>query len=99
MQANYFLKSPGAVLDYTLDWESRYLGDGESLSEDLGWSVFPDDAAAGGLRLDATGFDAGATTVRVAGGRNGATYQLRNRIRTSAGRTDERVVVLRIAPR
>lgn len=97
--SGYYLKPPGAALDYTIDWASAYLAPSETLEADLGWSVTPDEPDAGGLVLVSNSLDGGATTARVSGGRLGSSYRLSSKIRTSLGRIDERAVLIRVGQR
>ena len=88
-----FLKDPGAVLDYTMDWSGGYLQSGETISTSV-WVIFPGD-----MTQSAAGNTATACTVTVQGGSAGQIYQLTNRITTSQGRTDERSISVRVEQR
>ncbi len=90
-----FLKDPAALVDYEIEW-GDWLADGETLT-DSSWMVEP--VEAGGLAIT---MQAGIGTARrasVSGGVRGHLYRLTNRITTSAGRTDERSLAIRITER
>lgn len=87
------LKDPDAVLDYRVDWGADYLADGELLAASE-WSVAPDEA--GGITIAGNDFDASTSTAKAAGGVAGHLYNLVNRITTSAGRIDERSILIRV---
>ena len=93
---SYLLKDPDAVLDYTVDWAADYLAPGELLAQS-DWNVVPDEE--GGVALAGSDFDAATSTVKAAGGVAGHVYSLVNRITTSAGRIDERSIVIRVEKR
>lgn len=93
---SYLLKDPQAVLDYRVDWGADYLAAGELLAASA-WSVAPDEA--GGVSITGSDFDATSSTVNAAGGIAGRLYALVNRITTSAGRIDERSILLRVEDR
>jgi hypothetical protein len=96
IEMSYFLKDPGAVLDYTIDWGAEYLAAGELLAAS-DWSVNPDEP--GGVSIEGADFDATTTTVKAAGGIAGRLYNLVNRITTANGRIDDRSIVLRVENR
>lgn len=80
-------KDPDAVLDWRFDW-SDWLGDGEEItSRDI--TVEP------GLDLDSESADTQTVTVWLSGGDPGNNYTVACRIQTTAGRTDERSIVIR----
>ncbi|WP_321397376.1 hypothetical protein [Emcibacter sp.] len=90
-----YLKDPAAVVDFSIDWGSNYLLDGEDIASSS-WSVFPEDVDQG-LVIDQEPVPAnGATAVFVSGGVTGVIYRLTNRISTSQGRTDERSLTIRV---
>ena len=93
---SFLLKDPDAVLDYTIDWGAEYLAAGELLAASL-WSVEPDET--GGVSVAGSDFDASTTTAKAAGGIAGRLYSLVNRITTSAGRTDDRSILIRVENR
>lgn len=87
------IKDPDATLDYGVDW-SDYLDAGETLSMSS-WSAAP----AGDLTLSGEASGASSASVLVAGGMKGRIYRLVNRVTTSAGRTDERSITIRVEHR
>ena len=84
-----YLKDPGSKLDWQHDW-SGWLASGETIATSQ-WTVEP-----AGLTLSAPMATASTTTVWVEGGTVGQVYRLVNRITTSAGRIEERTVVIRV---
>ncbi len=95
--SGYFIKSPAAVLDVTFTWADQLDGAHETVATDLGWSIEPDEADAGGMTVSASSHADETTTVHLAGGITGAAYQVRNRVLTSEGRELERSLALRVA--
>ena len=84
----HFLKDPAAVLDYQIDW-SDWL-DTDTIQTST-W------AAATGLTVDSDALTATTTTVWLAGGTAGQSYEITNHIVTVAGREDERTLLIMIA--
>jgi long-subunit fatty acid transport protein len=89
------LKDPDAVLDYSIDWGTEYLGD--DLLAASAWAVAPNEA--GGVAIAGSGFDARISTVKASGGVAGHLYRLVNEVVTASGRTDSRSIVLRVEKR
>lgn len=89
------MKDPEAVLDYSIDWGTEYLG-GDLLADSL-WSVAPDEP--GGVSVAGSDFDATISTVKAAGGVPGRIYKLVNHVTLESGRTDNRSIVLRVEAR
>lgn len=92
-----FAKDPIAVLDYTLDYNDAadpYLEGGETISTST-WSVAP----TGELIIDADSNTTTTATVTVSAGTAGNVYRLTNTLTTSAGRTEERSIILRVQER
>jgi hypothetical protein len=89
------LRDPSSLLDYSVDWGTRYLDD-DGLSESS-WSVVP--VEAGGITIDGTAFDAAAARVSVSGGKPGKVYRLINHVATSQGREDSRSILIRVETR
>ncbi len=90
-----FLKDPAALVDYEIEW-GDWLAADETLTASS-WAVEPIEP--GGL---AVAMQTGIGTARrasVSGGVRGHLYRLTNRIATSAGRTDERSLAIRIIER
>ena len=90
------LKDPDAVLDYSIDWSTEYLGDRDLLTQS-DWSVVPDEP--GGVTIVGSDFDAGTSTVKAAGGVSGKIYKLINHVVLESGRSDDRSIVLRVEKR
>lgn len=82
-------KDPNEVLDYMLDWND-VLVDGETIST----STFI--LASGDVTLGAVGNAAGITTQWISGGTEGTVSVITNRIATSAARTYDQSVRLRV---
>jgi len=82
------VKDPNATLDYTIDW-TAWLGT-DSIS-DSSWSI----DIKGSLSLTDGGVEQGVkAVVWLSGGKVGTTYNVVNRITTTAGRVDERTIVV-----
>lgn len=95
--SGYLLKPAGRDAAFTLDWRKGYLAPDETVAADLGWSVQPQDAAAGDVVVTEQHHDAARSSAHFAGGVPGRVYLVAARVLTSAGRTLERAVVLRIS--
>lgn len=88
---NVLTKDPGSVLDFTHDWTTEYL-DSNEVIDIRQWMVAPH----GELIIDS---GAAEETVFVSGGVAGHTYQLTERVTTSAGRVVERAITIRVQDR
>ena len=86
-----FLKDPDAVLDYAFDW-SAWLDADETIASH---TVTVDD----GLTKDSSSEDGGVVTVWLSGGTARTFPRVACRITTSADRTDERTIVIRVRER
>jgi hypothetical protein len=89
------LKDADAVLDYSVDWGTEYLGD--DLLAQSNWSVSPDEP--GGVSILGNTFDAKIATVKAGGGTTGRIYRLENQVVLESGRVDSRSIVLRVEKR
>ena len=89
------LKDPTAVLDYSIDWGTQYLG-GDAIA-DSSWEVQPDEA--GGVTIAGSQFDLTHSTVQAGGGIPGRIYRLVNRVVLASGQTDRRSITLRVEVR
>jgi hypothetical protein len=90
-----FLKDPNASIDYSIDWDTDgYLADGETISTST-WVVDP----VAGVTTVSSSNDTTTTTITISGGTAGQVIKLVNRIVTSAGRTDDRTITVRIEDR
>lgn len=86
---NWTSKDPTEVLDYQIDWRAR-LVTGETITTSTVTVV------SGTVTIDSSSQTSGVVTVWLSGGTNGETCVLLNQIITSAGRTYEQAVRLRI---
>lgn len=86
-----WVKDPEAVLDWRWDW-SEWLADGEVIVT----SVM---TVSAGIVFESDSHSATSTTVWLSGGTSGQPYSVANRITTSAGRTDERTITIRVTNR
>ena len=89
--ADDYTKDPDAVLDWKFDWYN-WLTNGETISTST-FIVTP------GLTVNSTSNTGSAATVWLSGGRTGQAYLVTNRITTSAGRTDDRSITIRVKDR
>lgn len=93
----YFLKPPGAVLDYAVDW-SAVIADADI--DDSIWTVAPaveDDET--GLRVQSSAISGARTAATLTGGRPGHVYRIANHIAFGPDRSDVRGFSVRIDPR
>jgi hypothetical protein len=84
-------KDPDAVLDYIWDW-ADWLAPGETI-------VTSEFIVSAGLDLQSDGSSSNTATAWLAGGTQGTSYLVTNRITTSAGRTDDRSATIRVKNR
>ena len=85
------LKDPSAVLDYVFDW-TEWLATGETITDH---TITPDT----GITVDSSTEDTGKVTVWLSGGTAGINYKVACLITTSAGRTDERTIWIKVEER
>lgn len=99
---HFYLKDPNAVLDYKFDWKALTNGSGDSdwlaVGETISTRVVTVDV---GLTKDSDSITDANTTVTVwlSGGTPNVDYNVACKIVTSAGRTDERTVTIRVMQR
>lgn len=86
---NYFVKDPAALLDYVVNWGDNWLG-----SDTLATSTWT--LPAGTLVKVTDTFDNDKTTIWLASGTVGISYDLVNRITTAGGRQDERTITINV---
>ena len=86
MALKKFVKDPGAVLDYTINW-SAWLPDGDTL-------VDATATATSGLTVDSVSRTTTQTTVWLSGGVAGNSYDVTVRVTTNGGRIDERTIAI-----
>ena len=91
--ASTFIKDPDAVLDFKFDW-AGWLASGETISAR---TITPD----AGITVDSSSITDTSTTVTVwlSGGTVSQSYKVTCQIVTSASRTDERTMIVRIRER
>lgn len=89
-----YLKDPQSRVDYGFAWDGY--ADGQVVTASL-WTVTPQEE--GGVMVEADGFDAGATSVRLSGGREGHVYAVTNRVTLSDGQVEERSLTIRAEAR
>ena len=85
------LKDPSAVLDYMFDW-TEWLATGETITDHT-------ITADTGITVDSSTEDDGKVTVWLSGGTAGINYKVACLITTSAGRTDERTIWIKVVER
>ena len=85
------LKDPSAVLDYVFDW-TEWLATGETITDHT-------ITADTGITVDSSTEDAGKVTVWLSGGTAGINYKVACKITTTAGRTDERTLWIKVTNR
>ena len=91
MANNQYLKDPSAILDWAFDW-TDWLAAAETITDHT-------ITADTGLTVDSSTEDAGVVTVWLSGGTAGENYKVACLITTSAGRTDERTIWIKVADR
>lgn len=104
------LKDPSAVLDYAFDWKplthgepgatSDWLATGETIAVDseTGEKLITITADTG-ITVDSSAESDGKVTVWLSGGTAGENYKVACLITTSAGRTDERTILIKVTNR
>ena len=85
------LKDPSAVLDYAFDW-TGWLAAGETITDHT-------ITADTGITVDSSTESDGKVTVWLSGGTAGINYKVACKITTSAGRTDERTIWIKVTDR
>ena len=90
MSAKTFLKDPDSVLDFEFDW-SAWLTGGETVASHT--------VTVDGVTLDSTTASTSAVVAWISAGVAGTTATVACEIVTSAARTDERTITLRITQR
>jgi hypothetical protein len=81
-----FEKDPHATLDYAWDW-SAWLANGETIQD-------AEVLAPYGLNVEAPVVENGKVTAWISGGVEGRQYTVTCRVTTSAGRVDDRSILL-----
>ena len=85
------LKDPSAVLDYVFDW-TEWLATVETITD---YTITADT----GITVDSSTESDGKVTVWLSGGTAGINYKVACLITTSAGRTDERTIWIKVVER
>jgi len=85
-------KDPGATLDYVWNWRKLYLELGETIIDSL-------VSAQPGITLVSFTNSTDTVTAWLSGGTVGQEYLITSRITTSAGRVDERSILVRVEQR
>jgi len=93
------LKDPSAVLDYVFDW-TGWLATGETIAVDseTGEKLITITADTG-ITVDSSAESDGKVTVWLSGGTAGINYKVACLITTTAGRTDERTIWIKVVER
>lgn len=92
--SEYVTKAPAEERPFAVLYAE--LAPGETVTEDLGWTVVPDEMDALALSV-ASSTQAGATATAVLkGGRPGHLYHVANRVRTSDARVLTRGLLVRV---
>ena len=91
MANNQYLKDPSAILDWAFDW-TDWLATAETITDHT-------ITADTGITVDSSTEDAGKVTVWLSGGTAGQNYKVACKITTSAGRTDERTIWIKVTNR
>jgi len=89
------LKDPSAVLDYVFDW-TEWLATGETIAETITDHTITADT---GITVDSSAESDGKVTVWLSGGTAGINYKVACLITTTAGRTDERTIWIKVVER
>ena len=96
------LKDPSAVLDYAFDWKPLTHGVSGATSDWLATGETITDhtiTADTGITVDSDSESDGVVTVWLSGGTAGINYKVACLITTSAGRTDERTIWIKVVER
>ena len=91
MLTNQYTKDPSAILDWAYDW-TDWLAAAETITDH---TITPDT----GITVDSSTEDDGKVTVWLSGGTAGINYKVACLITTSAGRTDERTIWIKVTDR
>ena len=90
------IKDPAAVLKYTEDWATFLNAPSPAETIDTSaWRVKPAPSPLE-LKVDSDSKTNTTATAQVSGGARTKVYRLINKITTSAGRTDERSIIIRV---
>jgi hypothetical protein len=90
------IKSPGSIFDLSFDWDADSVLSASETISTSSWAVSPTGEMT--TSSPAIDNDTKQTSVMVTAGNDRTTYRLTNTIATSAGRTHERMITVRVAP-
>jgi hypothetical protein len=91
MLTNQYTKDPSAILDWAFDW-TDWLAAAETITDHT-------ITADTGITVDTSTEDAGVVTVWLSGGTAAENYKVACLVETSAGRTDERTIWIKVTNR
>ena len=91
MANNQYTKDPSAILDWAYDW-TDWLAAAETITDHT-------ITADTGITVDSSTEDTGIVTVWLSGGTAGENYKVACLVETSAGRTDERTIWIKVVNR
>lgn len=91
----FYLKDPGARIDYTVDWAAGYLA-GDTIATST-WTVAPEELD--GIAVAETAQAAGRAAATLTGGIAGHVYRVTNRVVLTSGRSEERTLAIRVDER
>lgn len=91
---DYLTKRRDETRPVALAW--RGLEPGETVRDDLGWMIVPQEMDAEALVLVCASCGDAASTALLRGGRAGHVYHVTNRVRTSADRVLSQSLMLRV---
>ena len=91
MANNQYLKDPSAILDWAFDW-TDWLAAAETITDHT-------ITADTGITVDSSTELDGKIIVWLSGGTAGQNYKVACKITTSAGRTDERTIWIKVTDR
>ena len=88
---NQYLKDPSAVLDWSFDWTDWLATDETIITHTV--------TADAGIMINSSTVGAGIVTIWLSGGAAGENYKVACLITTSANRTDERTIWIKVMNR
>lgn len=91
MANNQYTKDPSAILDWAFDW-TDWLAAAETITDHT-------ITADTGITVGSSTKDTGVVTVWLSGGTAGINYKVACLITTTAGRTDERTIWIKVVER
>ena len=91
----FYLKDPGARIDYTVDWAAGYLA-GDTIAAST-WIVVPEEPD--GITVEGTANEDARASATLGGGVRGHVYRVTNRVTLTSGRIEERTLSIRVDDR